>query len=495
MSKPEQDGLVPSLSGALLRGTMWTVAMRWVSRFLGIISLAICARILTPSDYGLVNMAMVAIGLSNVLVEFGIDAALIRNQQARADHYNTAWSLRIMQCTALSLLIVLSAPLAAHLFKDDRVIPIMLAVSAAGFIGGFQNIYVVDLRKHLDFGRDFLFTFIPRLTAFVLTVVFVVWFESYWGLVVGICATELARVACSYLLIKQRAHWRLSEWRELTGFSLWYFLRGFAEFITYQFDRFLIGMLGGARQVGIYGTAREVAALPATELVDPISRALIPTLSKLNDLPERQSAAITKALGGTMLIAAPVSIGFATIVHEFVMLMFGSQWTDVIPLVPIICISAMTAGFRTTALNILIVVGSVRTAAILCWVQTGISMLVFFPAYHYGGLAGITIGYAAISLLMVLVQGMHLHRLRLLRGATLWLDISRPLIASAIMYAAIQASSSHFPEMLIASMLLKIALGGVIYTSALAGLWFAMGCPNSSEKQLFSMLKSKFYPA
>lgn len=482
---------IPSLSEALLRGTLWTVAMRWMSRFLGIISLAVCARILTPSDYGLVNMAMVAIGFSNVLVEFGIDAALIRNQQADSRHYDTAWSLRILQCTALSLLIVLSAPIAAHLFKDERVIPIMIAVAATGFFAGFQNIYVVDLRKHLDFGRDFLFTFIPRLVAFILTVICVILFESYWGLVAGICATEIARLACSYVLVPQRARWRLSEWRELTGFSVWYFLRGFAEFITYQFDRFLIGMLGGARQVGIYGTAREVAALPATELVDPISRALIPTLSKLNDLPERQTAAITKALAGTMLIAAPVSIGFATIAHEFVLLMFGEQWTDVVPLVPVICISAMTAGFRTTALNVLIVVGSVRIAAILSWIQTALCMLAFYPAYQTGGLHGITLAYAAISIVMMGIQGAHMHRLRLLRGPRLWLDICRPLLASALMYALIESLAPLLPASLLLALFCKVAIGGASYAVLIGLLWLLMGRPDSSERQLASMLAKR----
>jgi len=483
---------VPSLAEALLRGAFWTVAARWMSRFLGIISLAICARILTPSDYGLVNMAMVAVGFSNILVEFGIDSALIRNQQANHLHYDTAWSLRILQCMTLSLLIVLSSSFAAHFYKDDRVIPIMLAVAAAGFFGGFQNIYAVNLRKNLDFGRDFLFNFIPRLVSSILTIIFVISFKSYWGLVIGICATELSRLACSYILVRERARWGLSKWRELTGFSVWYFLRGFSDFITFQFDRFLIGMLGGAKQVGIYGTAREIAALPATELVDPISRALIPTLSKLNDFPARQSAAITKSLAGTMLIAAPVSIGFATVAHEFVLLMFGDKWTAVVPLIPVICISGMSAGFRTTALNILIVVGSVRVAAILGWIQTALSMLAFYPSYLAGGLQGITIAYAGVSIVMVALQGVHMHKLRLLRGPSLWKAICRPILASALMYGLIEFLAPMLPKDILLAMMCKIAIGGTTYVVLVLLLWRLMGGgDDSSERQLIDMLMKR----
>lgn len=484
----EQKQAVPSLSGALLRGTVWSVSMRWLSRLLGIIGLAICARILSPSDYGLVNMAVVAIGLSNVLFEFGIDAALIRNQQTTHRHYDTAWSLRVLQNTGLSMVIALSAPLAAHLFKDDRVIPIMLTLAAVSLVGGFQNIYVVDLRKRLEFGRDFLFTFVPRVASFIVTVVGVLVLKTYWGLVLGMCAAELVRLAWSYVLVSERARWSLSEWRELTSFSGWHLLRGFAEFMNYQFDRLLIGILGGPRQVGVFGMARDVATLPATELVEPISRALLPTLSKLNELPDRQSAAITRALAGTMLVAAPLSIGFATIAYEFVLLMFGEQWLDVVPLVPMICVSAMSSGFRGIALNVLVVIGRVRTAALLGWIQTGLCMLAFYPAYKIGGLLGITMAYAAISIVMVGVQGWHLHRLRLLRGRTLWLDISRPLLASAAMYWLIGLMAPMLPQNPVLSAIAKLAIGSASYCTLIGILWLSMGRPDSSERQLVRML-------
>ncbi len=185
----------------MIVGSSWTILIRWASRLLGIVSLAICARILTPADYGLVSMAMVVVGFSAILVEFGIDASLIRTQSPSSALYNTAWSLRIIQGMIIASIVFLAAPVASFFYKDPRVMPIMFAVGTAGLIGSLQNIYVVNFRKSLNFGLDFVFSFIPRFSSFLAAVSAVVILESYWGLVIGICVYELARTVTSYVMI------------------------------------------------------------------------------------------------------------------------------------------------------------------------------------------------------------------------------------------------------------------------------------------------------
>lgn len=482
----------PSLAGSLVSGTGWTVAIRWGSKFLGIISLAICARILTPEDYGLVNMAMVAIGFSQVLVQFGLDASLVRNQSATAEHYNTAWSLKIIQSSLITLIVMISAPIAEYITKDERVMPIMVTIGVSGWIGGLQNIYVVNFLKNLDFRKDFLFSFIPRIVSFVLSVSSVIILKSYWGLVIGICSAEIARMIISYTLIKQRANWSLAEWREMTGFSLFYFLDGLAQYSVYQLDRLIVGYLGGASKVGIYGVAREVAALPSTELVLPIGRALVPTLASLNDDPTRQSAAIEKAIGGVMLVAVPVAVGFALIAREFVLVFFGNKWIDVIPLVAILSFAAMTSGFRSTAQNVLFVIGKIRLNAILSWIYSGVVLLLIYPSFYWWGLNGICWLYAISGLMMTIVLGLIMKSTKSINGLTVWMDISRTLLSAGMMYMGVTACANFLPSALPVLLASKIVLGAAIYGLSVFLFWILMGKPNSSERIILDMIIGKF---
>lgn len=478
----------PSLTGSLLRGTGWTVGIRWMSKFLGVISLAVCARYLTPADYGLVNMAMVVIGFSQVLVEFGLDASLIRNQQASDEHYHTAWSLKIIQSVMIALLIFGLAYPAGTFTGDARVTPIMMAIGAAGLLGGFQNIYVVNLRKHLNFQKDFLYAFIPRLIAFLVTIAAVITLRNYWGLVLGIVAGEIGRVVTSYLMVKQRAGWSLVRWREMMGFSVWYFLDGVAQFSLYQLDRLFVGRLGGAAQVGVYGVAREVASLPGTELVLPIGRALVPTLSTLNHEPQRQARAIEKALAGITLIAVPIALGFVLVAREFVILLFGDQWVEAIPLVMIFSLGAVTSGFRSIAQNVLVVLGLVKVNAALSWSYAAVVLVCIFPVYRWGGVEGLAWMYNLGSLLVALALALVLRARRIIQGWTLLLGLLRVLLAAAFMYGGVQALAPHLPDHLLLSLLLKALSGALLYAAAVYGLWWVSGRPDTVEQVLLNVV-------
>lgn len=477
----------PSLTGSLLKGTGWTVGIRWMSKFLGVISLAVCARYLTPADYGLVNMAMVVIGFSQVLVEFGLDASLIRNQNATDEHYHTAWSLKIIQSVLIALVIFGLAIPAGEFTGDARVTPIMMAIGAAGLLGGFQNIYVVNLRKHLDFQRDFLYAFTPRLISFLVTIVAVITLQNYWGLVLGIASGEVSRLVTSYVMVRQRAGWSLGRWREMMGFSLWYFLDGVAQFSLYQLDRLFVGRLGGASQVGIYGVAREVAALPGTELVLPIGRALVPTLSTLNSEPERQAKAIEKALAGIMLIAVPIAVGFVLVAREFVLLLFGAKWVEAIPLVMIFSLGAVTSGFRSIAQNVLVVLGHVKVNATLSWLYAVVVLACIFPVYRWGGVEGLAWMYNLGSLLVALALAAILRAKRIIQGWTLLLGVVRVTLAVAFMYGGVLALAPHLPDHLLLSLVLKAVSGGLLYALAVFGLWRVSGRPDTVEQVLLNV--------
>lgn len=490
-SKQKTPVKVRPLARSLIVGTGWTIAIRWTSKFLGIISLAVCARILTPEDYGLVNMAMVVVGLSQVLVEFGLDASLIRNQNANHQDYDTAWSLKILQSTAIALLVIICAPIAAKLTGDERVMPIMLIVGAAGLIGGFQNIYVVNFRKDMDFRRDFLFAFVPRFVSFAATIVTVVLLESYWGLVIGVCTAEVARLIFSYVLVRQRANWSLANWRSMTSFSLWYFLDGLAQYCLNQLDRLFVGSLSGAASAGIYGVAREIAALPSTELVLPIGRALVPALSKLNDEPARQVSAISQALSGVMLIACPIGIGSALVAPEVVVLLFGSNWLQAIPVLSILCVTGVTVGFRSTAQNVLLVVGRIQINAIYSWCQAIVVLGLLYPFYRSWGLSGIAWLYVLGGLGMSTAYGIKLWRLRLLSGSLVWLNMSRSILAALVMYLLVGAFAPHLPTTPLLSLLAKILFGALCYCLTVITLWLLMGKPHSGETVAWNIIQQR----
>lgn len=481
-----------SLAGNLLDGAFWAIGIRWVSKFLGIISLAICARILSPEDYGLVTMAMVVVGFVSLILELGLETALIRSQNPSAELYNSAWSIRIIQRSTLALIVIASAPLAANLYNDSRITLIMVAVGIAEFVCAFENIYSVNLRKYMNFRSDFLYIVIPRAASFIAAVTSVIILKSYWGLVIGICVTEFSRTILSYFIVNERPKWSLDQWRELAGFSGWFMARGLADFIVAESDRLILGVLGGARTTGIFSVAKEVSTLPSSEIVLPICRALTPTLSTIAGDPARLSAAIGKSLSGTMLIAAPVALGFALISNEFVTLLFGPKWTESIPILSILCIGGIAYAFREIAANALVITGNIRTTVMLSWANASVLILLFYPAYKLFNLTGIAWLIVISAFVTASAYALTLSKLNIASDKSLISGLLRPITSAALMYFLTNYIFHHIDYFNPAINLgLKTITGAVFYILIITMLWLVAGKPNSSEAILIEEIRIK----
>ncbi len=477
-----------SLSGKLLSGAVWSISIRWTSKLLGIISLAICARVLSPADYGLVSMATVVVGFASILVELGVETSLIRSQTNSNDLFNTAWSLRIIQRGLIALCVLVSAPIAADIYDDQRITMIMIAVGLAELFCAFENIYTVKLRMNLNFRGDFLYMAVPRFASFSAAVSSVLILETYWGLVIGICTTEVIRTLISYLIVKERPRWTLVAWRSIFNFSSWFMLRGLGEFLSAESDRFILGVLGGPKSTGIFNAAKETASLPLTELVFPIGRALVPTLAKLSSDQNRQKLAISKSIPGTIIIAAPASFGLVLVSNEFVTLLFGDKWSEIIPIISILCLSGIPYALRETSAGAFILYGHIKTAAQLSWINAIMILFLFYPAYINYDVSGIAWLYVISQLITSLLCIAALRKFDIISTLPLIKDLWRPIFSAVIMFLSIKYIFDHSTLSTTLSLFIKILTGSIIYTTSLISLWFAAGKPESSEKVLITKI-------
>src|SRR5579872_1788111 len=103
-----------SVQSKMGHGALWLMLLTLVDRGLGLLSTLILARLLSPTDFGIVAMALSFVFLAQLLSACGFDVALIHNQSATETHYHTAWTLNALLGIVIMLLSVAAArPLAA----------------------------------------------------------------------------------------------------------------------------------------------------------------------------------------------------------------------------------------------------------------------------------------------------------------------------------------------------------------------------------------------
>jgi O-antigen/teichoic acid export membrane protein len=316
-------------------GAGWMIAWRGFARALGFVNTLILARLLVPADFGLVSMAMTFEVALQQIAAFPVYDALLRRPETDTHLHDVAFTIQVARAALTALILVICAPLAAAWFGEPRLTALILVLAAASAANGFSNIGIVEFQRELRFNVQFKLELVPAL-AHVLTTLAVAWLtRSYWALLAGLVMLRLSRIAMSYLIHPYRPRFSLRGWRQLIGFSFWLWLSSLVNIAWNDFDPFAVGRMFGPTGLGLYTLANQVARLPTTELVDPISSVLLASFAYQQRDLRSDDAAPLRVILGLLLLIAPMVLLISAGAADFVSLLLGAKWLAAAPLVVI----------------------------------------------------------------------------------------------------------------------------------------------------------------
>jgi len=178
-----------SLGRTLVRGSAWMIGFRLLDRSVGLISVLVLARVLTPADFGLVAMATAMIAFVELFGWLGLDVALIQRPGATREHFDSAWTMNVLIGASVALVLLACGWPLAWFYDDPRLIALVAFLSLGPLVQGCENIGVVAFRKELSFDREFRFLLSKRLLSVAITIALALWLRSYWALAIGmVCA-------------------------------------------------------------------------------------------------------------------------------------------------------------------------------------------------------------------------------------------------------------------------------------------------------------------
>ncbi len=481
-----------SINRRMAKGAGWSVTSRLIVRSLGFISTLILARLLVPEDFGLVVVATTCVGIIEIMGEFGLDTVLITRHDASKSLYDTAWTLQVLRGIILFLLVFIGAEYLAALFDDVRLVAVLNWLALGAFVQGFANIGIVEFRKELLLHKELIFQVIQKLSSFFITLIFAYYWRNYWALLAGILTGHVIGLLLSYRMVTYRPSFDLSEWKSIFHFSKWLVIINILNYVSNRSDSLIIGSAVGAKWVGLYGVANEVASLPTTELIYPIQRALFPGFSKIaSDLDElRRTYLATFSI--VVMLAAPLGIGIALVADPMVKVILGEKWLLAIPLLEILAISGAFRVMGASAGSVMYALARVKTVTMIAGVSTITRVILLVWWTHVIGAEGAAwaiLVTTILSLFMYLgVLSKILDLPTFFAISSLWRTIISLIVmiyvVSAIDYALIFTESYRD---LVTQLALKIMLGAVTYIAVHFLLWVFSGKPNSAEKRVLEL--------
>jgi O-antigen/teichoic acid export membrane protein len=475
---------------SVLRGAMLTVAMRWGSRLIGIVSTVILARLLMPDDFGVTAMASMVIGLVSVLLDLGVNVSLIRNRDVTLEHYQAAWTLRLAQAISISALLLVIAPFAGDYFRDHRVVYVLMVLALNVTVGSLENIGVISFQKNMQFGLEFRYLLTNRIFGFVCTVAAALTLRNYWALVLASLASSLFAVVNSYRVHPMRPAVSFGKLREILSVSQWMLAQNIGNYLDETLHKLVVGHREDAGTMGAYSLATEIAAMPSTELLQPLNRVLFPAfVAASHDLVKlKQTFLLAQSV--QVLIALPAAVFMSLLADPIVDVMLGPKWTAAVPLLRALALASAIQAVKASAWYVSLTLGRERNSAAISWMQvTLFAALCFmvFPGARALQIAQLRVCVPAVGLcfqLWVVSKALgNLTFVELIAG--LWRSIAAVAVTVVLFFY-------FFPNRIGDSALLTLLFGGafciVTYVACLVVFRLATGRLGLAEGYIVSRI-------
>lgn len=467
--------------------------LRLTDRTIGIASLAVLARLLTPQDFGLVGFALVTVGLLELVSAFGVDIALIREPDTSRAHFDTAWTIEAVKGLTLGAAVFALAGPASDFFATPAVEPVMRWVAVCPLLAGLENIGIVNFQKDLEFRRQFLFAFTARAVGTVITIALALAWRSYWVLVVGMVARAMLRLGLSYAMHPYRPRFSLARFREIFDFSKWMFVQHLVHGLNERGPPLLVGRMAGAEMLAFFNIGREVADLGTTELRAPIRRALFPGLAQMASDRGDLARGFKESLGLIVLVTLPVPVGIGLVAAPLVRLFLGPDWVAVVPVLEVLAVAGAINTLATSSHLVYWTINRPGITAALSGLRLALLVPLLLWLVDAYGVIGAAWALAASLLAILVVDYAVILRVLSLQMPELVARIWRSVTATAVMTAAVFSVQTLLPwSESPAGLMLQLgvcgATGAASYSVAVLMLWIASGRPAGPEPVLIRLV-------
>lgn len=472
-----------SLNNSVIKGSLWIVGLRMLIKGIGIISSIFLARLLLPSDFGLIAMAMVYYAFVELIQSFGFDMALIQNQKATKEHYNTVWTIQLLFGLFSAIIVFITADMIANVMRAPLLEDVLKTLSLMFLIQGFRNVGTVDFTKYFEFHKEFILRAIPKIITATITIFLAYIYQSYWALIIGMLLNTILTVVFSYIVCSYKPALHLSKFKEIISFSKWLLINNVLIFANNKIQNFVIGYKSGAESLGFFTISSELGNIITDEVVAPMNKATYPAYSKMLDEEDALRKLYLNTLSTVALIAFPLSIGLAIVAPTLIPLLLGDQWGETIILIQIISVAAAVRAITTNADYIFMAKGKPRLITWLFSLRLIILMPLLLILTTSKGVEGAAIAILITTVVIYPVSvSITLKELHI--SLTLYLTAIASAFASVLVMLFVLVL---LPDGSTLAMVLAILVGALVYLITLGLIWLLQGQPQSTEKKLFDL--------
>ncbi len=323
-----------------LKGISWMTGLQILIKAVAVGKIAILARLLSPSQFGSYGVALLVLGLLEVLTETGINVFLIQEKDNAEQYLDSAWVVSIIRGFLIALIIILAAPFISTFFNTTNTNNLLYLVAGVAFVRGFINPMVVFFQKKLEFIKVFLFQGGLYLVDAGVAVTLGMLTHSESAMIIGMLSAAVLEVIVSFLIFKLRPKIKFDKdkFTKVVSSGKWVTGAGIFSYIFQNIDNAVVGRFLGTTSLGFYQQAYSVSTLPVSGVADIFNKVMFPVFVEMSSEIQQLKKAFYKSLGTIFVLAVIFGFVVFTFSHEIILIFLGDKWLIIEPVLKILAV-------------------------------------------------------------------------------------------------------------------------------------------------------------
>ncbi len=323
-----------TLKQQAIQATKWSAITEVMAKLVVPISNMILARLLTPEAFGVVATLTMVITFAELFTDAGFQKYLVQHEfKDETDRENSTtvafWSNFVFSMLLWLLIALLSDQIA--MIVGSSGLGVVLTVSCVSIpLAAFSSIQISLFRRDFDFKTLFKVRLVGILIPLLITVPFAFYLRSYWALVLGMIAQNVANaiLLTFYSSWKPRLFYSIKKFKEMFSFTIWSLFEAISIWLTSYVDIFIVGNFLNHYYLGLYTTSSTLVGQIIGLIQSTTVPVLFSTLSRLQNENEEFKEMFYKIVKMVSIFLVPIGFGIFCFRHLITSILLGDQWYE-----------------------------------------------------------------------------------------------------------------------------------------------------------------------
>nr|WP_294399274.1 lipopolysaccharide biosynthesis protein [uncultured Senegalimassilia sp.] len=299
----------------------------------------VMARLLAPDEFGALAIMLVFINVGNVIVQSGLNTALVQAESIDDDDTSTVFWLSFGASILLYGIVFFASPLIAEFYGMEYIVWPLRALSLILLITALNSVQVALVQRELKLRKVFNATLVAVLISGAAGIAAAVIGAGLWALVLQ----QLLYQTINCIVLRLQIRWRpslvfsRSKARKHFSFSWKLLASGLLEQGYQSLSDLIIGKQFSATSLGLVSQGKKYPQALGSMLDGAIQPVMLSAVSRVQSDVSQVKRLVRRALKTSTFLIVPSMTLFAVAAEPIVGLLLGEKWLPCVPFLQMYC--------------------------------------------------------------------------------------------------------------------------------------------------------------